>query len=111
MQTLKALYGRKQMIEINIGSGDYIISNIRKGPKDGIRISSLPKHGQPCDAPADHAIKDATPICNIWFDTLAAARLFQDQVNTTCLRMNGYVVQNAEVEGREPEREKANANT
>ena len=85
-------------MQINFGSGNHIVAGATRGKKEGIRISFLPNHGHPCDTPADLRAQIAKPVCDIWFETLAAARLFQDQVNAMCLRMNDYRVENAQVE-------------
>ena len=83
-------------MEFIIGSGNYIVSNLidkSDNEKKGVGIFSAPSHGKPIDniAPIPK-MKDA--LCVIWFKDLKSARLFQDHINSICLEMNGYAVDN-----------------
>lgn len=84
------------MTEILIGSGDYIISGIEQNQQEGIRIASAKNHGNKIDSVANKQRSEEAPdLCRIWFKNLNSARMFQDQVNSVCLRLNGYQVDNA----------------
>jgi hypothetical protein len=84
-------------IEISVGSGQIIVSGVGRGKKEGVGIYNKPDHGMPIDSPvAADILKDVVPDVIIWFENMGGVRLFQDQVNSAALRMNGYDVKNQE---------------
>ena len=89
------------MQEFRIGEGNLIVTGIGlKGIKqEGIGIYAAPEHGHKIDTSVSmEEVSSKELLCAIWFTDLTAARMFQDQVNTACLRMNGYEVKNGEPE-------------
>lgn len=85
-------------MEIVIGSGNYIVSGVSKGHIEGVRIGLLREHGHEIDTNADDMVGQSTEFCAILFTDLKSARMFQDQINAACMRMNGYVVKNNNAE-------------
>jgi hypothetical protein len=82
--------------DILIGGGSLIVSGVGQGDNEGIGIYKAPNHGMETDSPVPMSrLKDVEPEIAIWFKDMKAVRLFQDQVNSAALRMNGYAIENA----------------
>ena len=82
-------------VAVIFGSMGGAIGGIEEDVKHGVYIGRLKNHGHTVDTNADKDVNKSIPKCTIWFETLLAARMFQDQVNIACLRINGYEVSNA----------------
>jgi len=88
-------------IEIPVGSGQIIIGGVGKDEKEGIAIYFNPDHGRPIDSiVASDVSKDSVPDVIISFENMKGVRMFQDQVNSVALRMNGYIVENKKETGQ-----------
>ena len=81
-------------MEIVIGSGNYVVCGCEQGGRQGVEIGLLRNHGHEIDTNADDVVSKTIPHCIIWFANMKSARLFQDQVNAACMRLNGYVIEN-----------------
>jgi len=80
--------------QIIIGSGNYIVVGAGNDKYEGLQIRAAPNHGMKIDTNADDVVEGKKVVCTILFTDLKAGRLFQDQVNAACMRMNGYKIEN-----------------
>jgi len=82
-------------MEIKIGSGNYIVSGIKRKGKTGVEITKAINHGRETDSLCStKEILKHSKVLTILFENIPSARMFQDQVNAACLRMNRYIVEN-----------------